>query len=141
MQDKLRVSCEQYLRGECAKSRKAWILQKRMSMVDSRGREIPIMEFRDYLRVPKMEHRVALTRLICSDHDLAVEVLRRGDGQRRKKIPREWRLCRFCTAAVEAESHALLACTGHADLVELRRVFWADVQREYSGVWQKLSNG
>ncbi len=70
--------CDKYLRAECTKSKKTWVLQRRMLMTDSKGWRSPIMEFRDYLRVQKVERRVALTRLICSDHDLAVEVLRCG---------------------------------------------------------------
>ncbi|KAF9025972.1 hypothetical protein BDZ89DRAFT_1092516 [Hymenopellis radicata] len=131
LQDRVRVTCEEYLRSECAKSRKHWILQRRMAMVDAKGKPSPVMEFREYLRVPKSEHRVALTRLICSDHDLA----------RRKRIPREWRLCRFCGAAVETEAHALLACKKSVALVDVRLRFWDDVRSSYGEVWGMLASG
>ncbi|KAK0443103.1 uncharacterized protein EV420DRAFT_1576985 [Desarmillaria tabescens] len=62
---------------------------------------------RTYLTTIVPAHRKALTRLFVSSHILAVEVLRWGERYR-PKIPREWRLCRFCKIAVEDEVHALL---------------------------------
>ncbi|PBK76378.1 hypothetical protein ARMSODRAFT_223943 [Armillaria solidipes] len=44
----------------------------------------------------------------------------------RPRIPREWRLCRFCKIAVEDEIHALLRCTITPGLTELRGRFLAD---------------
>ncbi|KAJ7165195.1 hypothetical protein C8R46DRAFT_1277416 [Mycena filopes] len=41
----------------------------------------------------------------------------------RSAIPRNFRLCRFCWAAVEDEVHALFDCIHDAGLVELRRNF------------------
>lgn len=56
------------------------------------------------------EDRIALTRLICGDHPFAVEALRRSSGVNR--VPREWRICRFCKvrSAVEDEGHILFGC-------------------------------
>ncbi|KAF9025630.1 hypothetical protein BDZ89DRAFT_953613, partial [Hymenopellis radicata] len=78
--------------------------------------------------VQNPDHRRALARLVASNHRLAVEVLRRGDGQRRRPIPREWRLCRFCRADVEDEVHALLVCNESGSLVCLRARFWSDLE-------------
>ncbi|KAF9016213.1 hypothetical protein BDZ89DRAFT_1094556 [Hymenopellis radicata] len=80
--------------------------------------------------VQNPEHRRALSRLVSSNHRLAVEVLRRGDGQRRRPVPREWRLCRFCREEVEDEVHALL-------LVSLRAGFWTELDGRDAG-WRGL---
>ncbi len=66
------------------------------------------------------KHRVALTRLILSDHCLAVEQLRRHEKYFLPCIPREDRLCRFCLEGIETPEHALLLCTGTNDVVESR---------------------
>ncbi|PBK70984.1 hypothetical protein ARMSODRAFT_864056, partial [Armillaria solidipes] len=80
---------------------------------------------RAYLSVLIPAHRKALTRLFLSSHVLAVEVLRWSERYR-PRIPREWRLCRFCKIAVEDEIHALLRCTIAPGLAELRGRFLAD---------------
>lgn len=67
------------------------------------------LAFRHYLRVPIHDHRVALTKLILSDHILCEERGRWIEGER-QRIPREWRLCRLCRRAVESPEHALLEC-------------------------------
>ncbi|KAF8904819.1 hypothetical protein CPB85DRAFT_1190394, partial [Mucidula mucida] len=87
--------------------------------------------------IAEPEHRRALGRLVASNHRLAVEVLRRGDGQRRRPVPREWRLCRFCGESVEDELHALLTCAGSEALVALRTDFWHDLD-ERDGGWLQL---
>ena len=76
---------------------------------------------RPYLKVLIPAHRKALTRLLLSDHTLAVETLRRGERYRRRVERRDERLCRFCHSAVEDEGHALLVCEGDAELVRLRQ--------------------
>ncbi|KAI0075149.1 hypothetical protein K474DRAFT_1582168, partial [Panus rudis PR-1116 ss-1] len=78
--------------------------------------------FRDYLKIPHPAHRKAVTRLICSDHPLAVEQLRRVDGV---SIRRMWRVCRFChiQGNVEDEQHVLLYCMGNDAIVHHRNVF------------------
>ncbi|KAF8870711.1 hypothetical protein CPB85DRAFT_1185602, partial [Mucidula mucida] len=66
---------------------------------------------------------------------LAVEVLRRGDGQQRRSLPREWRLCRLCQESVEDELHALLTCAVSEALLALRTAFWHDLD-ERDGGWR-----
>ena len=70
-------------------------------------------------------HRIALTRLLLSDHNLSVERLRYRTRYR-LPVPRHERLCRFCRAAVEDEAHALLGCDAHPPLVALRETFLTD---------------
>ncbi|KZW00744.1 hypothetical protein EXIGLDRAFT_136105 [Exidia glandulosa HHB12029] len=78
----------------------------------------PAMASRSYLRLPIPSHRVAITRLLLSDHPLAVERLRW------EKVPHDQRLCRFCHDAVEDETHALLLCNGSPELGALRATLW-----------------
>lgn len=78
------------------------------------------MHFRHYLHVKVPKHRIALTRLLLSDHSLAIEQLRRGT-RTRPYYPRHLRLCRFCLADIEDPIHALLVCDANEDLSELRR--------------------
>ncbi|TRM55765.1 hypothetical protein BD626DRAFT_279380 [Schizophyllum amplum] len=81
---------------------------------------------RPYMGVIIAAHRKALTRLLVSDHILAVEQLRRADRYR-LRVPREHRLCRLCGVAVEDEAHALLACEGSQELLALRTGWYASL--------------
>ncbi|KAK0432096.1 uncharacterized protein EV420DRAFT_1235339, partial [Desarmillaria tabescens] len=79
--------------------------------------------------------------LFLSSHILAVEVLRWTECYR-PKIPREWRLCRFCKVTVEDEVHALLCCTIAPGLIELRRSFLADAHAlcpNLANAWGRLA--
>ncbi len=64
-----------------------------------------------------------------------------GDEQRRKRLPCEWRLCRFFKAEVKTEAHAVLACSGSPALCGLRSVFWADLCTGHWKVWRTLVDG
>ncbi|KAG6886366.1 hypothetical protein C0992_004366 [Termitomyces sp. T32_za158] len=70
----------------------------------------PISDFRAYLSIPTPAHRKALTRLIASDHSLAIERLWHADQRRPHGVPRPQRLCRLCRGGVEDEAHALIGC-------------------------------
>ncbi|KZV95904.1 hypothetical protein EXIGLDRAFT_834057 [Exidia glandulosa HHB12029] len=83
----------------------------------------PTIVFRSYLKVKAHDHRTALTHLLLSTHDLAVERLR-YEG-----VERDNRLCRFCRASVETELHALFHCQGSADICSLRDILDEDVAR------------
>lgn len=79
-----------------------------------------------YLNVRTREHRRALTRLVCSDHPLAVE-------QGRRTVPAtvpNWRICRFCRlqGAIETEAHVLIDCSSPL-LEPLREEFMAAATR------------
>ncbi len=80
------------------------------------------LAFRQYLHIRSYDHRRAITRLIVSDHPLAIEQLRRVPPARR--VPRELRTCRFCLeeGAIESEVHVLLNCTDER-MVDLRESF------------------
>ncbi|KZV81681.1 hypothetical protein EXIGLDRAFT_579149, partial [Exidia glandulosa HHB12029] len=82
--------------------------------LQARPRPAPVSTFRGYLKLYAREHRTALTRLLLSDHGLAVERLR-YEG-----VAHEDRMCRFCLVEVEDEMHALFACDGNEELARLR---------------------
>ncbi|PPR04341.1 hypothetical protein CVT24_013419 [Panaeolus cyanescens] len=84
---------------------------------------------RYYLEIKNPRHRIALTQIIFSSHTLAVERLRWSE-HRRPKIPREQRLCRFCTVQVETPEHALLQCTGNEEVSKMRDQFLTTVYSE-----------
>ncbi|EIN12216.1 hypothetical protein PUNSTDRAFT_130486 [Punctularia strigosozonata HHB-11173 SS5] len=63
--------------------------------------------------------------MIVSDHSLAIERLRWAERYH-PKVPREWRLCRFCEAAIEDPGH-ILHCGASPELCDLRTSFLATV--------------
>jgi hypothetical protein len=85
-----------------------------------------LLTFQNFLHIPIKNHRLALTRLLFSDHNLSVERLRYAERYR-PYIPREFRLCRFCYAAIEDECHALFMCIGDISLQRLRDAFLQDI--------------
>lgn len=78
--------------------------------------------FRLYLHVYTAEHRRALTRLLASEHPLAIQRLRHAE----RYVPRELRICRFCCCAnaIEDEAHVLIDCLDNR-LVCIREPFMA----------------
>ncbi|KAJ6623521.1 hypothetical protein B0H10DRAFT_2010202 [Mycena sp. CBHHK59/15] len=82
---------------------------------------------RHYLTlVNNHRHRKALTRMLLSQHCLAVERLRHP--------VRDLRLCRFGCASVETVEHALFFCNGSLDIREKRCGFALRVRREVSAI-------
>ncbi|KAJ7844750.1 hypothetical protein B0H14DRAFT_2171188, partial [Mycena olivaceomarginata] len=69
------------------------------------------------------KHRKALTRLLVSQHPLAVERMRYKQRYHRENVPRHCRLCRFGCGVVETVEHALFFCTGAVKLTECRGMF------------------
>ncbi|KAJ7069239.1 hypothetical protein C8F01DRAFT_976823 [Mycena amicta] len=129
----VRDSCETYLRTEIYKMTKSQFLKGRKEEVAA-GRMAEVMLYRrEYLRIKNSANRIALTQLMCSDHSLGVELLRRRQGPW-KHVYRHWRLCRFCRHAVEDECHAMLICTGEPRLRLLR----ADFLRDLWVIWPDL---
>jgi hypothetical protein len=72
--------------------------------------------------VKTQAHREALTSIMLSTHQLAVEVLRYTDHAN-QSVPRANRLCRLCNIAVETPEHSLVTCASLDALVELRKLF------------------
>ncbi|KAK7035238.1 hypothetical protein VNI00_012005 [Paramarasmius palmivorus] len=71
------------------------------------GKAFKVPEIQNYLLVPIDRHRKALTKLMTSTHNLAVEVFRWKQRKDGSPINREERLCRFCHECVEDEVHAV----------------------------------
>ncbi|EJD33631.1 hypothetical protein AURDEDRAFT_32692, partial [Auricularia subglabra TFB-10046 SS5] len=126
VRDLIKESMRDFLRTRGAANPKMQLVQRRPAHnCVSTGvyGTAPVMEFRAYLKIPIPEHRTALTRLLLSTHELAIERLR-WQG-----VARGERLCRLCHASVEHPVHALFQCTGRACLAELRGDFVAEIGR------------
>ncbi|KAJ7061767.1 hypothetical protein C8F01DRAFT_987168 [Mycena amicta] len=119
----VRSSMESWIDEEITGSEKVKDLLANRLEWDSSDRKLryQTLTFRHYLRVKTAAHRIALTRMILSCHSLAIE-RRRWKERRKDKVPREWRLCRFCRSEVEDPAHALFICDNH-DLMLLRETF------------------
>ena len=65
------------------------------------------------------DDRIALTKLLVSDHTFALEHFRRSStstGIKRLKVNHADRLCRLRGRDVESPEHALLVCSGVPEL-------------------------
>lgn len=89
--------------------------------IDGPWGKAPAMGLRAYLRVRIPEHREALTKLLVSEHHLAVERLRYTG------VDHDLRLCRHCHSAVEDPVHVVLVCTAREELASLREAFMASL--------------
>lgn len=130
------TSMRAFLRAESAVNPKLVLLQCRPSSV-ARGRygASRVMDFRAYLKIAIPNHRTALTRLLLSTHELAIERLR-WQG-----VPRAERVCRLCEGALEEPEHALLQCSGKAELVGLRTEFLAQLELKDAALVQFVQAG
>ncbi|VDB85252.1 unnamed protein product [Peniophora sp. CBMAI 1063] len=98
-----------------------------------RGRPTkPVLQLRHYLiSITDDDERIALTKLLVSDHPFALEQFRWSstrNGIERLKVAREDRLCRLCGLAVESPEHALLVCEGVQELIDARKAFAEQVR-------------
>ncbi|KAJ7290928.1 hypothetical protein C8J57DRAFT_1491456 [Mycena rebaudengoi] len=106
---------------------KTHLLRNRLEPGEGNSSNLVTRRLRHYLTMVVVPtHRKALTGLYLGDHSLSVERLRYS-ARYKAKVPREYRLCRFCRRAVEDEVHALFDCTSQARLVDLRTRFLADL--------------
>ncbi|KAH6906935.1 hypothetical protein BKA70DRAFT_1285887 [Coprinopsis sp. MPI-PUGE-AT-0042] len=80
--------------------------------------------YRDYLNVANREHRVALTRLLVSNHCYGLEV------GRYHNLDEADRICRYCREATESPEHVLLQCQGNAAITMLREAFGRKLVKE-----------
>ncbi|KAJ3545838.1 hypothetical protein NMY22_g2280 [Coprinellus aureogranulatus] len=114
-------SCAHYLFDELKSSRTPLLNPKFLPISDNSYQSV--LALRKFLRTVKIPaHRKALTRLLCADHSLAVEQLRRRRYPNGSLIPAECRPCRYCGAETETEIHALFRCAGpEGDLLLQRR--------------------
>ncbi|KAI4528164.1 hypothetical protein K525DRAFT_263567 [Schizophyllum commune Loenen D] len=119
------ASAHDGVRRELAAASRTHLLRNRVE-ADKRGRQSSqAIQYRAYLDVETPHHRKALTRALTGEHSLLS--VRGSWSDRGECIKPEWRLCRFCGAAVEDATHALFRCAARDDLSHLRHVFWCDV--------------
>ncbi|PPQ87668.1 hypothetical protein CVT26_007208 [Gymnopilus dilepis] len=126
--DRVGDSCATWVHSEIENNERTPLLRGRLTPGQTPDLRT-IFRFRPYLvDVVVPSHRRALTRLLFSEHCLAVEQLRRKD-RRRNPVPRDLRLCRFCLQEVEDEPHALLYCL-HCpmDIIERRSELLAEAK-------------
>ncbi|KAK0421722.1 hypothetical protein EV421DRAFT_1724487 [Armillaria borealis] len=116
----VKASARLHLQQQIDSSVRLYLLHDRLEPLEGAAPAYRAMFFRHYLTVRVPKHRVALTRLILSDHCLAVEQLRRHGKYFLPFIPRENRLCRFCLEEIETPEHALLLCTGSNEVIDAR---------------------
>ncbi|KAK0445903.1 hypothetical protein EV421DRAFT_1795480 [Armillaria borealis] len=96
--------------------------------------------FRSSLLLRISAHRIALTRLLTSNHALAVE---RGRWLRVNgtsvTVPRSFRICRYCRDNLEDECHVLFICSD-ATLQAMRDDFLADIWKAYPALHRRSSS-
>ncbi|KAJ6465030.1 hypothetical protein C8R45DRAFT_771693, partial [Mycena sanguinolenta] len=66
---------------------------------------------------------------VLSGHALAMERMRWSERYK-KKVPKKWRLCRFCKDHLEDTVHALFVCK-HQPLLSMRTQFFHKFFIEY----------
>lgn len=126
-----------WLQDEIDSSDKLYLLQGRREPIKDKRPAQVISCMRHYLTMVKTQkHREAITSVLLSTHQLAVEILRYVDHEY-QPVPRSDRLCRFCKTDVETPEHALISCESSDSLLELRAIFLAklfsdipDLQRQ-----------
>ncbi|KZP22953.1 hypothetical protein FIBSPDRAFT_696257, partial [Athelia psychrophila] len=105
------LAAKSHVQNAIDESSKGSLLHGRLHNDENGDAVAEPIAFRLYLSVTNPGHRRALAGLLLADSPLADTQLRYADGRgRRKKIPHEWRLCRFCMTDVEDTLHALFVC-------------------------------
>ncbi|KAJ6481555.1 hypothetical protein C8R47DRAFT_1049836 [Mycena vitilis] len=113
----------EWLQAEIDSSDKLYLLQGRLEPQKDKPPKQITSTMRHYLTLVKTQtHREALTSIMLSTHQLAVEILRYVDHEH-GQVARENRLCRFCKTDIETPEHALITCTSQDALVDLREKF------------------
>lgn len=134
----IEVSCARALQRDINESEKTVLLKERITSPAAVNLS-DVLKYRHYLDVVVPVHRKALTRLVTSCHVLAVNCFR-WDPVRRKEIPRNLRLCRFCHDETEDECHAMLYCVGNGALTVRRGVFFSDAHQVVPGIRTTVLN-
>ncbi|KAJ7262722.1 hypothetical protein B0H12DRAFT_1270026 [Mycena haematopus] len=117
-------SAMRYLEGEILHSTRLYLLHGRREPLEDEAPKRITIFLRHYLTlVVNKDHRKALTRLLLSQHPLAVERMRYKSRYHRVEIPREYRRCRFGCPDVETVEHALFLCTAKPEVIQRRRQF------------------
>jgi hypothetical protein len=131
--ERIRDATKSYARNLIRDSSKLTLLRGRRQRNNDGKLVDEASRLRAYLTVRTNKHRVALTRLLLSDHDLAEEQLRR-DIRGRPSVPADQRLCRFCERAIESPLHAVFECEDSDDLLSSRHAFTLVMSAEVPGI-------
>ncbi|KAJ7043750.1 hypothetical protein C8F04DRAFT_943778, partial [Mycena alexandri] len=117
------------LDAEVHASTRLYMLHGRLEpLKDEVPKKITVV-LRHYLQlVTNSNHRKAITRLLVSQHPLAIERMRYKQRYHRVEVPRHQRLCRFGCREVETVEHALFFCKKSAALVNRRELFMSEMQ-------------
>ncbi|KAK7016923.1 hypothetical protein R3P38DRAFT_2988844 [Favolaschia claudopus] len=122
-------SALRYLDSEIAKSTRLYLLQNRLEPLEDEAPKHITLYLRHYLTLVVNEsHRKAITRMLTSQHPLAVERMRYKSRYHRNDVPRHLRRCRFGCGAVETVEHALFQCVADGRLEERRQQFYLKVR-------------
>ncbi|KAJ7185252.1 hypothetical protein C8R46DRAFT_881097, partial [Mycena filopes] len=118
-----------HLDDEVHASTRLYLLHGRLEPLADESPKKIIVVLRHYLQlVANAKHRKALTRLLVSQHPLAVERMRYKSRYHRVEVPRDLRRCRFRCNDVETVEHALFFCKKSADLISCREAFIGGIQ-------------
>ncbi|KAJ7484008.1 hypothetical protein B0H11DRAFT_1723100, partial [Mycena galericulata] len=105
-------------------STRLYMLHERLEpLEDEPAKKITSILWHHLEIVANARHRKALTRLLVSQHPLAVERMRYKSRYHREIIPRDRRCCRFGCEAVATVEHAMFFCQGSEDLNVCRATF------------------
>ncbi|KAK6974103.1 hypothetical protein R3P38DRAFT_2584596 [Favolaschia claudopus] len=115
------TSAMRSLDGQIDNSTRLYLLHARREPFEDEPPKKVTAVLRHYLElVVNASHRKAITRLLLSQHPLAVERMRYKQRYHRVLVPRDERLCRFGCRSVETVEHALFFCRGKVELIEWR---------------------
>ncbi|KAJ6601904.1 hypothetical protein DFH09DRAFT_900274, partial [Mycena vulgaris] len=118
------ISAMKFLDAEVSASTRLYMLHGRREPLDGEPAKKITVVLRHYLTlVENARHRKALTRLLVSQHPLAVERMRYKQRYHREHVPRDERRCRFGCNSVETVEHTLFFCSGTPRLEEQRETF------------------
>ncbi|KAJ7662335.1 hypothetical protein B0H17DRAFT_953262, partial [Mycena rosella] len=102
---------------------KLYLLHRRLELQkDKPPTQINLIMCHYLTMVKTQKHREALTSILLSIHQLAIEILC-SVNHAYQPMPQANRLCRFCKKEVETPEHVLLKCTSLYALVDLQRSF------------------
>ncbi|KAJ6497212.1 hypothetical protein C8R47DRAFT_972415 [Mycena vitilis] len=126
---KVDVLMKEWLQDSIDSNPKLYLLHGRLEPQKDGPPTQIVSKMRHYLTMVKTQvHREALTSLLLSTHQLAVEILRYVDHAH-APVPRSERYCRFCKTEVETPEHALISCTSSDALTQLRSAFLVQLFR------------
>jgi hypothetical protein len=116
-------NASKWLQHEVNSSEKLYLLHGRREPQKDKPAAQKTIYLRHYLSMVRTQsHREALTSIMLSTHQLALEKLRYVDHAK-PKVPRDERVCGFCLSSVESPEHALIECQASPEVLKLRDVF------------------